>query len=321
MRCIFIRAAVLAMLCAGASLAFAYSIGPPWGMTGARAVATRPAEPTCTVCHAPSGSQNSDPNGSIQLVGIPAQYSPGTVYPIEVHLNYDWSQNPSPFPVRWGLEISAVAASSGDSAGTWVTPGVPPDSLQIMRVPSGNSSPFKRRIYLEHTFYDIHEGENEDGQSGPIVWHFSWIAPRADSGRVYFFCAGNAANGDGDHTIGDHIYTTSDSSDGVVLLAVQPPRPGGFINALEVPYPNPMSKCTKLEFQIEKAGEVDLAVFDLQGRKVRTVLHERLAPNDYANFWDGCNDANVKQRNGVYFIRLTAPGLARPISRRVTLAR
>jgi hypothetical protein len=321
MRSIIVRAAVLAMLCAGASLAFAYSTGPPWSETGARAVATRPAETNCTLCHAPSGSQNSDPNGSIQLVGIPAQYSPGSVYPIEVHLNYDWSQNPSSYPVRWGFQITAVAARSGDSAGTWVTPNVPPDSLQIKRYSPASSSAWKRRIYLEHTFYDIHQGENEDGQSGPIVWHFSWVAPPADSGRVYFFCAGNAANGDGDHVVGDHIYTTSDSSDGQLLLAVQPPRPGAFITALETPYPNPMTVCTKIDFQVERAGEVDLAVFDLQGRKVRTLVHERLEPNEYGNFWDGRNDANVQMKNGVYFIRLTSPGLAKPLSRRVTLAR
>jgi hypothetical protein len=315
-----VRASAIAVLLGGASLAYAFSTGPPASETGAFPVATKPNETNCSLCHQPDPA-NSDPNGSVHIVGVPAQYAPGGLYPIQIELNYNWSLNPQPTPVKWGFEITAVSAITGDSAGTWIRPNVPPDSLQIKRILQ-TSSIFKRRIYLEHTAGDVHVGENQDGQSGPIVWHAIWVAPLADSGKVYFFCAGNAANGDGCSICGgDHIYTTSDSSVGGAPLAVPPPHPGPFITAFDDPYPNPMTQCIKLEFQIAHAGPVDLAVFDLQGRRVRTILHGELETSEYGNFWNGRDDAGKQMKNGVYFIRLVAPGLKQPLSHRVTLAR
>jgi hypothetical protein len=320
MRHIHVRATVLLALFGGATLAYAYSTGPPKSETGAFAVATKPKETNCSLCHQPSAA-NSDPNGSLRLIGIPAQFVPGGMYPIQIQLNYNWSVDPQLTPVKWGFEIQAVSATSGDSAGTWLI-GTPPDSFQIMRYPPLSTSTFKRRIYLEHTIYDYHMGENQDGQSGPIVWHATWVAPTSDSGKVYFFVAGNAANGDSCSICGgDHIYTYADSTVGGAPLDVPGPRPGTFITAFEPPYPNPMTQCIKLEFQIARAGMVNLAVYDLQGRRVRTLVHERLEPSEYGNFWNGRNDAGSQMRNGVYFIRLMAPGIRKPLSYRITLAR
>ena len=54
---------------------------------------------------------------------------------------------------------------------------------------------------------------------------------------------------------------------------------------------------------------------------MRSAAFDRLAPSSYGNFWDGTNDARVQARNGVYFVRLVAPGLKKPISYRLVLAR
>ncbi|MBI1799335.1 MAG: T9SS type A sorting domain-containing protein [Candidatus Eisenbacteria bacterium] len=321
MRHFIIRAAVLAMLIGGTTLAYAFSTGPPLTRTGAEILAGKPAEPNCTVCHTPE-PVNSNPNGSCKIVGAPALYIPGNAYHFEVQLNYNWSATGiSPYPVKWGFEITAIQASNGDSAGTWIL-GAPPDSFQIRRYATSSLSTYKRRIYLEHTIYDYHWGENQDGLSGPIAFHVTWVAPRGDSGKVIFACAGNAANGDSVSIgSGDHIYTTAESTYANILLDVRPPVTQKFVTAFEIPYPNPMTRCLNLQFQIGRAGPVDLSVFDLQGRRVRTLVHERLEPSEYGNFWDGHNDSGVQMKNGVYFIRLSAPGLTKPLSHRVTLAR
>ena len=322
MRCIYVRAAVTLALIGGTTLAYAFSTGPPLSETGAPPVATKPKENNCSLCHLPAGSQNTDPNGSLRLVGVPPAYAPGNIYQFQIRLNYNWSLTPPATPVKWGFEITAVAAATGDSAGTWIL-GAPPDSFQIRRYAPASPSTFKRRIYLEHTIYDYHEGENQDGQSGPIVWHLTWVAPPTDVGRVYFFCAGNAANGDTCSICGgDHIYVTSDSTAAAPdsVLAV-PPRPGAFTTSLEAPFPNPMTQCLNLQFEIARGGMVDLAVYDLQGRRVRRLVHERRDASAYDEFWNGRNDAGTQMKNGIYFVRLMAPGLRKPISYRVTLAR
>ncbi|MGH7740896.1 MAG: choice-of-anchor V domain-containing protein [Candidatus Eiseniibacteriota bacterium] len=325
MRHWLVRATAAAVLVGGASFAFAYSTGPPVTRTNGFAVADKPAESNCTLCHMPTGAVNADPNGSVSIVGVPLSYVPSGIYNLEVHLNYDWSKDPfgGTTPRKWGFQFTAINAASGDSSGLFISRNVPPDSLQLMRYPPLSLSKFKARVYIEHTIADYHLGENQDGQSGPIVWHFKWVAPAGDSGKVYFFVAGNAANGDSCSVCGgDHIYSSVDSTVANPDLAgFDPPHPGHFITSFERPYPNPMARCTNFQFEIAQGGLVDLSIFDLQGRKVRTIVHEHLEASSYGEFWDGTNEARVQARNGVYFVRLVAPGLAKPISYRLVLAR
>src|SRR6266436_9264484 len=110
MRRNYVRAAVLAAILGGATLAYAYSTGPPLTETGAFAVANKPGETNCSLCHL-GGVANSDPNGSLHIVGLPPYFEPGATYPIQVQLNYDWSKNPQATQVRWGFEIAAVSAN------------------------------------------------------------------------------------------------------------------------------------------------------------------------------------------------------------------
>jgi hypothetical protein len=319
-RHIIVRAAVIAVLLGGAALAHAFSTGPPVTRTGGFAVAAKPAEPNCTICHM-GGTANDDPNGSVRLFGVPSQYAPGHSYQITVQLNYNWSQAPSDSMVKWGFQMTAVKASTGDSAGTWFPFKNPPDSLQFMRYPPASPSTYKRRIYIEHTFKDIHKGENQDGQHGPIEWPIIWTAPM-DSVKVYFFVAGNAANGDSCSICGgDHIYTYQDSSEGGAVAGVPLVHPSSFVNFLEIPYPNPFTQCLSLQFQIARSGFVDLSVFDVQGRKVRNIVHERRVASEYGEFWNGRRDDGTQARNGIYFVRLSVPGQQQPISRKIILSR
>jgi hypothetical protein len=316
-----VRAAVIAVLIGGAALAHAYSTGPPPTRTGGFAVAGKPAEINCTLCHWPTGSENSDPNGSLRIAGIPSQYAPGHSYALTVQLNYDWSKAPSDSMVKWGFQLTAVKATTGDSAGTFYTSKVAPDSIQTMHYPPASPSTYKRRAYFEHTYKDIHKGENEDGQSGPIEWHLTWVAP-LDSAKVYFFVAGNAANGDSCSICGgDHIYTYQDSADGGAVASVPLPHGSGFVNFLEAPYPNPFTQCLNLQFEIARGGFVDLSIFDLQGRKVRNLVHERRVASSYGEFWNGRRDDGSQARNGIYFVRLSVPGQQKPLSRKIILSR
>jgi hypothetical protein len=326
MRRILVRAAVSVMLLGGTTFAYAFSTGPPVTRTNGFPVADKPAESNCTLCHM-GGTVNGDPNGYVRIVGLPAQYTPSAIYPLEVHLFYDWTKDPLwpnalLGPPKWGFQLTSVVASSGDSAGSFLRLNVPPDSLQIMRYPAVSTSKFKARAYLEHTIGDYHWGQNPDGLGGDIVWHFNWQAPPADSGKLYFFVAGNAANGDSCSICGgDHIFASVDSTVGGGTVSVDPPHAGNFTTSFERPYPNPMTQCLNLQYEISQAGMVDLAVFDLAGRKVRTLRHEHAEPSSYGEFWNGRNDSGIQMKNGVYYIRLLAPGLSKPISYRVTLAR
>src|SRR5262249_3171120 len=57
--------------------------------------------------------------------------------------------------------------------------------------------------YIEHTFNGVQPTAPDQGS-----WAFTWTAPAISVGRVTFYAAGNAANGDGTNQ-NDFIYTTS----------------------------------------------------------------------------------------------------------------
>ena len=69
-------------------------------------------------------------------------------------------------------------------------------------------------------------------------------------------------------------------------------------------YPNPFNPRTMLQFETRGAGSVDLAIFDLRGRLVRTLLHGRLPAGRHQAVWDGLDEAGQAVASGPYFARL-----------------
>ena len=47
-----------------------------------------------------------------------------------------------------------------------------------------------------------------------------------------------------------------------------------------------------------------LEIFDLQGRRVRTLLEANLPPGEHRVRWDGQSDAGRAVASGVYLVRL-----------------
>jgi len=312
MRNTIVRATVAACLIGGASLAIAFSTGPVPSRTGAPAVGPIPGEPNCTVCHNTYGAEVNNPLGLLEILDVPATYSSGQVIPIRLRLSYAHDPIDSIAPYKWGFQLTAVQANSGQGVGTFI-----PDLHQKLVVPPGTSV-WKTRRYVEH----MDSTSTHTGAVGPVEWTILWTAPAVDSGAIYFFAAGNAADGDGDHT-NDHIYTARDTIAAGGLVGV-PPRnyPAlAFSSHIEPPFPNPFNRCVDLDFEIARTGTMDLSIFDLQGRHIRTIYRGEHAMGPGAFFWDGNNDDGSKATNGIYFVRLKAPGEARAYTRKLTLAR
>ena len=305
------RASVVAGMVFGAAIAFAFSTGPPASRTGAPAIGGKAAEPNCTACH--NSFPVNQPDGMVELLDLPVAYSAGQVYPIRVRLTSTANQDS---PTRkWGFELTTAYVSNGQSAGTWILPASPSDSL---RTTNGTVSTYLTRLYVTHTSPSSHK----DAPS-PSEWSFSWVAPPVDSGSVVFCVAGNAANGDSTR-LDDQIYTARDTVLAPSLVVGVPgPSPGpAYRTELAAPAPNPMTwLCVDVSFELAREGQLDLAIYDLQGRRVRSLFRGWRPAGPGAAFWDGKRDDGSQATNGVYFVRLRAPGEARAISRRLVLAR
>lgn len=78
--------------------------------------------------------------------------------------------------------------------------------------------------------------------------------------------------------------------------------------ALHAPEPNPFNPQTTLAFDLPSAGPAQLAIFDLAGRRVRTLVDEHLASGRHQVPWDGRDAAGRAVASGSYLARLVAGG-------------
>jgi hypothetical protein len=71
--------------------------------------------------------------------------------------------------------------------------------------------------------------------------------------------------------------------------------------------PNPFNPSTEILFSLDREGPATLAIYDVSGRCVRTLVAGSLACGVHAMTWDGRDDLGVPAGSGVYAVRLTGP--------------
>jgi hypothetical protein len=76
------------------------------------------------------------------------------------------------------------------------------------------------------------------------------------------------------------------------------------------PAPNPFSTQSTIRFDLPAAGEngwpVEVGLYNVAGRKIRTLVSGNLPGGRYSYQWDGRSDAGVKLGAGVYFLQIKA---------------
>ncbi len=91
------------------------------------------------------------------------------------------------------------------------------------------------------------------------------------------------------------------------ISAVRLPAPPVSALNLGQNRPNPFNPRTEIAFSVSGEQPVTLAVYDLQGRLVRTLLDGEVLPaREHTVIWDGTNRAGRPVGAGVYLYRLTA---------------
>jgi hypothetical protein len=72
--------------------------------------------------------------------------------------------------------------------------------------------------------------------------------------------------------------------------------------------PNPAVGEVRINFSLEDAGAIDLAVYDVQGRRVASLLSGRVAKGPQAVSWDSRAEGTSRIRAGLYLVRLVVDG-------------
>ncbi len=70
--------------------------------------------------------------------------------------------------------------------------------------------------------------------------------------------------------------------------------------------PNPFNPSTTIKFALPVSGHVNLDVYDIAGRLVRTLVNEEMEATDHSVVWNGRDNDNRQVASGVYYYRLSA---------------
>ena len=69
-------------------------------------------------------------------------------------------------------------------------------------------------------------------------------------------------------------------------------------------YPNPFNPITNIDYEITKNEHVELSIYDVMGKKVKTLVSETQAPSNYNITWDATDLNGMKVPSGIYFYNL-----------------
>jgi len=137
-------------------------------------------------------------------------------------------------------------------------------------------------------------------------------------GRVMYGTVGQAAvgrSGAANHILCHGFWCFGGSR----VVAVDPPgdMPGTAGLPVELafsqPRPNPARHHVSFELALPKEANVNLAIFDVQGRHVYTMVDRRIEAGYHQVRWDGA-EGGTGGGSGIYFARLLVDG--RPFAQR-----
>ena len=82
-------------------------------------------------------------------------------------------------------------------------------------------------------------------------------------------------------------------------------------------YPNPFNATTSIQFELDRASDITLSVYDVLGRKISALYTGNLSAGTHSITWDGSADSGDDVSSGIYFYRLET--VENSISKRMVL--
>lgn len=69
-------------------------------------------------------------------------------------------------------------------------------------------------------------------------------------------------------------------------------------------YPNPFNPATTIRFETPFPGSVELSVYNIQGRRVKTLIYNNLSPGYHQAIWNGMDEKGSPVAGGIYIYRI-----------------
>lgn len=107
-----------------------------------------------------------------------------------------------------------------------------------------------------------------------------------------------------DNDPNNRAIMNSDEEDLEILSSVE----GQLEDAVTNVYPNPFSDEAHIEFTLDQGAELNVEVYDLFGKRIRTLSNGFLAAGQHSLVWNGADQFGTPAANGVYMIVMTSNG-------------
>ncbi len=105
----------------------------------------------------------------------------------------------------------------------------------------------------------------------------------------------------------DSAGNESDASDiAAVVLSASEQATVPTVFALEQNYPNPFNPSTQIRYALPEATSVVITVYDMMGRKVRTLVQDTQSAGYHTALWNATNDRGLPVSAGMYIYTLQA---------------
>ena len=99
----------------------------------------------------------------------------------------------------------------------------------------------------------------------------------------------------------NHVTTGEESPHGT-----DPNEVPAYVNNLGKNYPNPFNPETTIRFSLASDAKTELAIYNVKGQRVKTLVNDKLKAGSHTVRWQGRNDAGKGVSSGVYLYKLKA---------------
>lgn len=233
---------------------------------------------------------------TVFLTGIPGLNKPSNPnqVPCEM-LRLNMAVAPTMRPSRFGI-------LAGDNAGFPNGRRLGDDVVDIAERVVAGATPFTPSFNVAPNNL---LGDGVDANDVPFLPYFPYVAlPHNPLNHDHHELADDRRGRGHDGWGRDHHADAGEVSPVSAIAATAGPAIAFGVNLKGA---NP-ANASRLEWSVPTSSHVNLAVFDLQGRNIRTLVDQDAAPGSFVTRWDGSTDTGARAQHGVYFVRMKAGG-------------
>ncbi|MBT4484622.1 MAG: T9SS type A sorting domain-containing protein [Candidatus Latescibacteria bacterium] len=148
---------------------------------------------------------------------------------------------------------------------------------------------FTTLLFFSNACFANISGYVKDFMGNPVIGAAVTFTDESDSNNVF----SSTTDSDGKYEINELVTNVDENEQST-------PQ----VSTLQQNYPNPFNPATTIPFSLNKAGFINLTIYNLLGQKVRTLVHGHYSSGLHNITWDGLDDNGMGVGAGIYIYQL-----------------